>query len=327
MNAQPPFLLRYSPLFFARSDAAPAWFVHSKRTNRLSLRQGVQPPWIRPNAPTGEQAVWQYCQGCSDSYFHAGQRTKAHIPYRDKASQHWIRPIRRFRKQAQPRPAAEAAPAAPIPEPPAPDNDADMVQGEPVVGEVESEGEAMEGLPSDAEGGDACEDDDLEDFGAFAARGFVPKSFNLPPDEPPRSLADYKKDWDEKFASHSRDVPGEFGRSNLIPKAVPELWQDCPHVDFDALKTDAAISRLSVCRPYSAIEQASCATGIGRSRALENPFSTSCPHRILSPIACLPSHTRMHVLVRRWLRPCHGQPTFQDEGTAAACWYNPISLR
>jgi hypothetical protein len=159
-----------------------------------------------------------------------------------------------------------------------------MVQGEPVVGEVESEGEAMEGLPSDAEGGDACEDDDLEDFGAFAARGFVPKSFNLPPDEPPRSLADYKKDWDEKFASHSREVPGEFGRNNLIPKAVPELWQDCPHVDFDALKTDAAISRLSVCRPYSAIEQASCATGIGRSRALENPFSTSCPHRILFPL-------------------------------------------
>ena len=102
------------------------------------------------------------------------------------------------------------------------------------MGEVESEGEAMEGLPSDEEGdpADACGDvldvdDDLDDFGAFAARGFVPKSFNLPPGEPPRSLEDYKRDWDERFARHSREVPGEFGRNNLVPKAVPALWQDC----------------------------------------------------------------------------------------------------
>ena len=88
------------------------------------------------------------------------------------------------RASAPESPALWPAPAAPIPEPPAPDNDAEMVEGDPVVGEVESEGEAMEGLPSDADPADACEDDDLEDFGAFAARGFVPKSFNLPPDEP-----------------------------------------------------------------------------------------------------------------------------------------------
>ena len=44
-----------------------------------------------------------------------------------------------------------------------------------------------------------------------------------------------------------------------------ELWQDCPIAPFDTLKSDEAISRLSVCRPHSALEQANCHGGIGRT--------------------------------------------------------------
>ena len=70
------------------------------------------------------------------------------------------------------------------------------------------------------------------------------------------------------------------------------LHQDCPHVDFESLKSDAAISRLSVCRPHSAIEQASCATGIGRPRAIENSFRAACSHCILYPVS-LTSYARV----------------------------------
>ena len=56
---------------------------------------------------------------------------------------------------------------APVPEPPAPDQADEMVEGEPIVGEVDSEGEAMEGLPADEEGGsaDACDDAINQVFG------------------------------------------------------------------------------------------------------------------------------------------------------------------
>jgi len=44
-DAQPPFLLRWSPARFARE--APAIFVHDPDTNRLSLRDNVNEPWLR----------------------------------------------------------------------------------------------------------------------------------------------------------------------------------------------------------------------------------------------------------------------------------------
>ena len=66
VHAQPPFLLRYSPRYFAREEVAPAWFVHDPDTNRLSLRPGVHPPWLRPNAPPGEHSVWLYCEDDPD---------------------------------------------------------------------------------------------------------------------------------------------------------------------------------------------------------------------------------------------------------------------
>ena len=230
MHAQPPFLLRYSPRYFAREEVAPAWFVHDPDTNRLSLRPGVYPPWLRSNAPPGDHSVWLYCEDdpdplpdpdphiqilqtcspprcifedCRSRYFRAGQQRKAHIPFRDKASQQWIRPIRRLRKQATPtRPAPKAAATAPPARRPVADHTDEIAEGEPCVGEVESNDEAMEeDMPGDAEGeaehynhprADAGDGNELEDYGAYAARGFVPKSFHDPPEERMRSLEDYK---------------------------------------------------------------------------------------------------------------------------------------
>ena len=153
------------------------------------------------------------------------------------------------------------------------------------MGDVESDGEAIEeDLHGDTEGeaghyhhldADVGGGNELEDAGAYAARGFVPKCFHDPPDERMRSLEDYKACWEAGLAKHSRVVPGDFHRDNLVPKPIPALWQDCPQVrGFDVLKTDDAISRLSVCRPYSAIEQANCAGGISRTRVY--PTSTLC---------------------------------------------------
>jgi hypothetical protein len=223
VNAQPPFVLRYSPSFLGRSDSAPAWFVHSKGTNRLSLRQGVHSPWIRAEIKAGEQAVWLFCDDCKDRC--SGKRTHSHIPYRDKASQNWIRPLRRVRKE--PRPAPKETPAANIPEPRPPERD----DKEPDVGEIDSEGEALGDVPADvdatADGGAvaACDDEDdldeVERVGAFAARGYVPKCINVAPGQE-KTLEEYKSGWDEKLASHSKGVAGEFCRDNLVPKPIPD---------------------------------------------------------------------------------------------------------
>ena len=87
----------------------------------------------------------------------------------------------------------------------------------------------------------------------------------MPPDGPPRpSVEEYQTRWDKLKAWHSRPVEGPFGKENLVPHPEPQLWQDCPHVPFDQLKSTEAQSRLSVCRPHSGLEEASCATGVPR---------------------------------------------------------------
>ena len=46
-------------------------------------------------------------------------------------------------------------------------------------------------------------------------------------------------------------MPGEFSTTNLVPEPIWELWQDCPHVPFDHLISNDAVSRLSRCRPVN----------------------------------------------------------------------------
>ena len=54
-DAQPPFLLRYSPQLFAKE--APEMFVWGESTNRLSLASGKAEPWIRQNHATKTQRM------------------------------------------------------------------------------------------------------------------------------------------------------------------------------------------------------------------------------------------------------------------------------
>ena len=60
-DAQPPFLLRFSPSFFAQE--APEVFCFDAKTNRLSLRSGAPKPWLRPiggNEPSDDTCTWLY---------------------------------------------------------------------------------------------------------------------------------------------------------------------------------------------------------------------------------------------------------------------------
>ena len=60
IGAQPPFLLRWSPQFFAKQ--APAAFHHDPATNKLSLCPEVAEPWIRKQYATDEEHThcWFY---------------------------------------------------------------------------------------------------------------------------------------------------------------------------------------------------------------------------------------------------------------------------
>ena len=62
LQAQPPCLLRYSPSLFAKE--APAVFQYDEATNRLSIKPGQTPPWLRQSeglAP-GDSKIWLYCE-------------------------------------------------------------------------------------------------------------------------------------------------------------------------------------------------------------------------------------------------------------------------
>ena len=83
-DAQPPFLLRYSPALFAKE--APAMFQHDMETNRLSLVGGRREPWLRQHHPNqlNKADTWLYCRDCHDRYFDNGKKPRGHLPFRDK---------------------------------------------------------------------------------------------------------------------------------------------------------------------------------------------------------------------------------------------------
>ena len=62
LQAQPPCLLRYSPSIFAKE--APAVFQYDEATNRLTIKPGQTPPWLRQSErlPQGEPNIWLYCE-------------------------------------------------------------------------------------------------------------------------------------------------------------------------------------------------------------------------------------------------------------------------
>ena len=227
-DAMPPFLLRFSPAFFARE--APEVFVYDDSTNRLSLRAGAREPWLRPpHARHGEDRnTWYYCLDCQERWFPSpGQRFHSHVPFRDRASQHYMKPV--IRKG--------------------------MPVDTPMASEPEVEPEMEPGMEPETDC--PAPDDDMED-------GFPPLSLPSEPPEVRPSLEEYQQRWQEKLAYHARQAPGAFSRDNLCAVVEPQLWQDCPMVPFDELRSAESQARLSVCRPHCSLEEASCADGVPR---------------------------------------------------------------
>ena len=68
-DQQPPFLLRFSPALLAYE--IPAVFKHEPESNKLSLQDGVSPPWLRRTtgrnsrwAKADATNTWLYSPGC-----------------------------------------------------------------------------------------------------------------------------------------------------------------------------------------------------------------------------------------------------------------------
>ena len=80
-------------------------FVHDPHTNRLSLRDGMPEPWLRPSHPTiasDDPNIFLYCTECRERWFpKKGERSHSHVPFRDKASQNWLKPTYRRGKEKE----------------------------------------------------------------------------------------------------------------------------------------------------------------------------------------------------------------------------------
>lgn len=205
-HAQPPFLLRYSPQLFAKE--CPEMFHHDPQTNRLSLRPGKWPPWMRKTdghytGPKDKTKAWTYCLDCKKRWCDdtsTSTRSTAFLPFRDKASQSNLRPHRRPKPQENASPSVpedvQEEPPATQPEPEPEDQD-DETQHEdcplPVLDEVEREQDIV-----------------------------VP---DLPQVTYP-TLEEYQTTWAAKLALHAK--PSEtkvFNLTGLVPTPIPNLWQ------------------------------------------------------------------------------------------------------
>ena len=76
-DAQPPFLLRFSPALFARE--IPAVFRHDPDTNCLSLKEGVTAPWLRGPCRKDNGHTWLYCDNCYDRYCKKGPQSTCSV--------------------------------------------------------------------------------------------------------------------------------------------------------------------------------------------------------------------------------------------------------
>ena len=279
-EAQPPFLLSYSPALFARD--IPAVFEHDPKSNRLTLKPGVPEPWVRPRhgrQKDGER-TWLYCCECRDRYLPLPRSRKhGHVPFRDKSAQANMKPD--YRRERCDKGAPDIEPPD-LGEPEARDVDA---------GEKEDGGAAVDAFAAlaDAAAQEAaqgrCEDDDAEaaaeaEFATLrAAATWTP----FPP------LEEYRRKWEAERAKHVRAVPGEFGRENLVPDPNPILMQDVPWVPFHLLRTEDAQARLSVCRPLSGLQEAQVVGGVPTyaHNTGEVNFCRRNPLQVAATFACV----------------------------------------
>ena len=260
VDAQPPFLLRYSPSLFAKE--APAMFKHDPETNRLFLEEGMKPPWLRrEHARSNHAAPWFYCVDCKDRYFKSGKRERGHIPFRDKASQNLMKKMHERETVGELEEiGSEGERSQSTQEEPEqePDKVDGVVQG-PKPSAADDVAERWGAHDDEEEGEDEADGAQDEERQAMD----VDQEEDAPDTNYP-SVEEYQRKWDRLKAHHSRAVPGEFNNSNLVPECVPELWQNVPHVAFDKLKSNDAVSRLSRCRPIHGFTPAHCADNVVR---------------------------------------------------------------
>ena len=196
-------------------------FVHDPVTNNLSLRPDALPPWIRKVAGHGFSKVkdrtktWLYCLDCKNRWCpETSQRPKAHIPFRDRASQLNMRPHKR----------------------------APVGSAETVVSpeqNTQPEPEPEEAVLDECGGGDVGPpmEDDVEDSDGDVV---LPTEETVP--EVPKvdypTIEEYKARWADKLAAHSKaqfslgNKP--FSLATLVPKPLPALWQDCTGLSVSA---------------------------------------------------------------------------------------------
>ena len=133
------------------------------------------------------------------------------MPFRDKASQHFLKPTYRRGKEKEEAEGSE---------------------------EQEPECEPTQVPPYEDVAADERLEDalDEEEDGEEEEQEWVP---DMPPDGPPRpSVEEYQTRWDKLKAWHSRPVEGPFGKENLVPHPEPQLWQAMRTMIFEiATKT------------------------------------------------------------------------------------------
>ena len=137
------------------------------------------------------------------------QRPKAHIPFRDRASQLNLRPHKR---------------------PPIGTTETTLASDQNT--QPEPEPEEAEAALDECGGGDVAPpmEDAVEDSDEDAV--LLPTEEDTVPEEPPEveypTMEQYKARWAEKLAAHSRaQATKPFSLATLVPKPLPALWQDC----------------------------------------------------------------------------------------------------
>ena len=222
--------MRWSPSFFA--DQCPYAFQYDPETNRLSLREGVDPPWLRTFGRGGAadtEESWLYCTNCADQHKH---KAGSYIPFRDKASQQWMKRVYRPDEETTQEESHTAQAATqPQPEEEVEPDENENAEDAAFVQEDEEEGLEEEHVIHDS------------------------------PIKRP-TLEEYQAKWKTLLDHHSKPVPGEFGRDNLVPCPVHVLWQNCPHLPLDALQSNEAQSRLAAARPISSLQEAGFVEGV-----------------------------------------------------------------
>jgi len=67
-------------------------------------------------------------------------------------------------------------------------------------------------------------EDDEDDTRPLPVQAAVP---DPPPPAVHPTLDEYQARWAEKLEAHARPSRGPFSLNDLVPKKVPNLWQDC----------------------------------------------------------------------------------------------------